>query len=216
MPLHGIRRAAASASLTPPSFVGVAYGQFNASGDVTLTYPVGTATGDLLICAMAHDIAGAMSVTMTGWTEIGTGSTLGLSTRLFWRISAGGSSVVINTNKDARGGAMLCSWTDASSTLGATSQTTDSDTSPTPSGVTGAVSALCISVIMQDNYPTLSAGPSGYTIRGNQQLGTGVENGVAIAFAEKELLSIATETPGNWTSNAAEVSVLHTVRIDPA
>ena len=194
---------------------------FNRSGsDLTLTFPTGTTTGDIVLFYVTSDSSSPSPVTMpSGYVELYNEIT---STRLtgagFSRVIDGteGSTVIATLSSGSPTTAKVYRISGASGTPEVTTTSLGSSTTNTPPPITpsgGSSDYLYITIDHIDTYlATITSFPSGYTNTGDEESGpSGTQ--CKIAWAEKSTTATTSETPGPFTLSSARHTVVSTTAV---
>lgn len=172
--------------MTAVSFVGVGTRFVNTNGPVTPGIPAGVVDGDLLIGVVEiHSSLRTYTSPPAGWTYLGSiTNSGGPSLHYHWKAYASGDTdptFAVTGTSDAGKSALgtITGWHNADVTNGPTlgtpytsGATTGSNAGPIPGvAVTGAGVAL-LSAAWNDDYTSIPALPSGYTLIRNDEVST--------------------------------------------
>lgn len=192
---------AGGAAFTSPEFHDSATDQANSSGNSTVNYPAGTAEGDLLFLVGQQNATGTNFSDPSGWTLLSARASASWSCEIWWRIAGVETSVTLNSNGNANGGAAVFVYKgSAPDSINITKVDNAFTSNANPGAVTaqdGSVVAVALSLSL-NNAITPS---SGYTERlDTNPFGT---SGGRIGWFDKAITVDGSENPGATTHSAA-------------
>lgn len=189
------------AAFTPLEFHDSATDQANSSGNSTANYPAGTAEGDLLFLVGQQNSTSVNFSDPSGWTLLSARALTSFSCEIWWRIAGVETSVTLNSNGNANGGASVFVYKGSPpDSINITKVDNGFTTNADPGAVTAQADSIVAVALCLGSDNAITA-PSGYT----EQLDTGPfgVGGGRVGWFDKAIVTDGSENPGATTHSIA-------------